>query len=99
MHPALTMCPEHNAGADMSTEEIKRTVNILFAPEEVYELRVFYKNDKKGAASGYFNNANVDKLIEVIRKHETDPSVSGIYITCLLYTSDAADDLLCVDLG
>ena len=24
---------------------------------------------------------------------------SGVAITCLLYTSDAADDLLCVDLG
>ena len=23
----------------------------------------------------------------------------GVYIDCLLYTSDAADDLLCVDLG
>ena len=26
-------------------------------------------------------------------------SVSVLYTACLLYTSDAADDLLCVDLG
>src|SRR5665213_4421322 len=28
-----------------------------------------------------------------------DPPFDMAYITCLLYTSDAADDLLCVDLG
>ena len=38
-----------------------------------------------------------------IRKKDTDgsgnaPQIGIIYI-CLLYTSDAADDLLCVDLG
>ena len=27
------------------------------------------------------------------------PGISMLPITCLLYTSDAADDLLCVDLG
>ena len=27
------------------------------------------------------------------------PSGSGLHVGCLLYTSDAADDLLCVDLG
>ena len=26
-------------------------------------------------------------------------SFLGVFLTCLLYTSDAADDLLCVDLG
>src|SRR5450756_2555274 len=26
-------------------------------------------------------------------------NVNGLYTNCLLYTSDAADDLLCVDLG
>ena len=25
--------------------------------------------------------------------------ISGVIMVCLLYTSDAADDLLCVDLG
>src|SRR5680860_646516 len=27
------------------------------------------------------------------------PGMSAVVMTCLLYTSDAADDLLCVDLG
>src|SRR5450756_3260601 len=27
------------------------------------------------------------------------PILLGLYISCLLYTSDDADDLLCVDLG
>ena len=36
--------------------------------------------------------------------HTSDPSISALeryapYLSCLLYTSDAADDLLCVDLG
>ena len=30
---------------------------------------------------------------------ETPGPVLALYLTCLLYTSDAADDLLCVDLG
>ena len=30
---------------------------------------------------------------------ETMAKLSGISFACLLYTSDAADDLLCVDLG
>ena len=28
-----------------------------------------------------------------------DEVIADLYITCLLYTSDAADDLLCVALG
>ena len=36
-----------------------------------------------------------------IPKHQVNPHGDGIipYVACLLYTSDAADDLLCVDLG
>src|SRR5450756_3111431 len=30
---------------------------------------------------------------------QSNPQISSILSTCLLYTSDAADDLLCVDLG
>src|SRR5450756_3121923 len=32
-------------------------------------------------------------------KHEADQFVVAPFGICLLYTSDAADDLLCVDLG
>ena len=28
-----------------------------------------------------------------------DDIITAVFDTCLLYTSDAADDLLCVDLG
>ena len=38
---------------------------------------------------------HLDRLIEV---RPWDGSVP-VFCTCLLYTSDAADDLLCVDLG
>src|SRR5450756_1170729 len=41
------------------------------------------------------NNFTTD-LNSLIPQQTTPPSVN---ITCLLYTSDAADDLLCVDLG
>src|SRR5450756_321530 len=33
------------------------------------------------------------------RLPQRDPAIVGRYLACLLYTSDAADDLLCVDLG
>ena len=33
------------------------------------------------------------------KKAEKTEEVEGKYSSCLLYTSDAADDLLCVDLG
>src|SRR5450756_659768 len=35
----------------------------------------------------------------VLRACQPDGGVSALLQTCLLYTSDAADDLLCVDLG
>mgnify|MGYP007112062165 CR=1 FL=1 len=34
-----------------------------------------------------------------IERIRSGVKVSQLYYTCLLYTSDAADDLLCVDLG
>src|SRR5450756_2670368 len=55
--------------------------------------------------------AKFDETIEVCMKLNVDPkqadqNVRGVVTlpagtgkTCLLYTSDAADDLLCVDLG
>ena len=45
------------------------------------------------------------QLLETIKKEKPDIAVimisghGSIDIACLLYTSDAADDLLCVDLG
>src|SRR5450756_116731 len=43
---------------------------------------------------------NVHHLESAVRRGLGDGSGLGLRITyCLLYTSDAADDLLCVDLG
>ena len=36
---------------------------------------------------------------EALCLHQLNIAVDVLRITCLLYTSDAADDLLCVDLG
>ena len=37
-----------------------------------------------------------DYLVSIKKR---DPAAKSILSICLLYTSDAADDLLCVDLG
>ena len=34
-----------------------------------------------------------------VSRHPNDQAIEEQYTNCLLYTSDAADDLLCVDLG
>lgn len=67
----------------MNADEIRRAVDVLYAPSDVFELRVIYKGERGGAASGYFDNTKdgIDKLITIIQKHETDPNVSGIYTT------------------
>src|SRR5450756_1935581 len=56
---------------------------------------------------GYFDafELGLDRLLGIIRKleppgaEELDAVVLVGIVGCLLYTSDAADDLLCVDLG
>src|SRR5450756_3117888 len=35
----------------------------------------------------------------MLEQGNTIDNITGAFTTCLLYTSDAADDLLCVDLG
>ena len=45
---------------------------------------------------------DVTELIEAIQQYSKYPDSKKAYlqgVVCLLYTSDAADDLLCVDLG
>src|SRR5680860_1871309 len=42
------------------------------------------------------NTAIAEKLLEF---NDGGTQIITLYIPCLLYTSDAADDLLCVDLG
>ena len=70
-------------------------------------------NDKPYQASDYFDfmyraaeylieagHAYVDEQTpEQMRAHRGDFGTPGVNSPCLLYTSDAADDLLCVDLG
>src|SRR5450756_348762 len=43
--------------------------------------------------------ASVDVILESMAWLGLDYDEGPIYQICLLYTSDAADDLLCVDLG
>src|SRR5680860_1879308 len=50
-----------------------------------------------GAEMGAFTVAF--KVPSLIRTLVADTALSAAFIPCLLYTSDAADDLLCVDLG
>ena len=38
-------------------------------------------------------------LVDALASRAEASGVEFLYETCLLYTSDAADDLLCVDLG
>src|SRR5450756_3002568 len=58
----------------------------------IHGVRVFTPIMLKQESEGHIiNTASVAGLIS--------PPGMGIYCVCLLYTSDAADDLLCVDLG
>ena len=41
----------------------------------------------------------LEALTGNIEERELELEMRSSYIDCLLYTSDAADDLLCVDLG
>ena len=41
----------------------------------------------------------IDQILYKCRAASKKVGGGGIRYTCLLYTSDAADDLLCVDLG
>ena len=55
----------------------------------------------KRQAKGFSQQANIFlNLFDLPRAVLNLCNVSGnLFIRCLLYTSDAADDLLCVDLG
>jgi len=63
-------------------------------PEAVAPLTV-EPHESLDAISGHF------RLFQLRDGHRfsTDDILTAWYGTCLLYTSDAADDLLCVDLG
>ena len=55
-------------------------------------------NDQKKAIIDLGSKATALELLEQIRS-VIDPAGLDYIVICLLYTSDAADDLLCVDLG
>ena len=42
---------------------------------------------------------NVESVTVAVEPHPAKRSNDHVVLSCLLYTSDAADDLLCVDLG
>ena len=43
--------------------------------------------------------SNLLSISQNLRKNGVIAMLKGLSLCCLLYTSDAADDLLCVDLG
>src|SRR5450756_1579045 len=55
--------------------------------------------DEEGVEVEDPDDASTDKASwRTAGPHHLDPALD-VFTTCLLYTSDAADDLLCVDLG
>src|SRR5665213_3534281 len=50
--------------------------------------------ERKGARTAFVTTRGFEDLIAIGRQNRPE-----LYNLCLLYTSDAADDLLCVDLG
>ena len=45
------------------------------------------------------SSAPETQVLDISRTQNTPDIIAKVLNTCLLYTSDAADDLLCVDLG
>ena len=67
----------------------------------IYKKYPHIRKDYSQRYSGSTMNENLtdSKILVPIRDHVGWITPDGKFIDCLLYTSDAADDLLCVDLG
>ena len=68
----------------------------------IYNIALWKSNQKAQMISDLETLKGFEKAIKNEIKNVKDNAVrlgKGHYIVCLLYTSDAADDLLCVDLG
>src|SRR5680860_1910508 len=73
---------------------LKRTKNM--ASDKRPYLAIFCRNRRLNlsASSGTF----ISRTTAIVLRSSKIPAMS-MFRGCLLYTSDAADDLLCVDLG
>ena len=73
----------------------------LYAAIQSGANSVYFGIDKLNMRSRSASNFNTDDLREIVRicKENNIKSYLTLNTVCLLYTSDAADDLLCVDLG
>src|SRR5659263_548227 len=72
-----------------STQMIRFRFNFLFTIIDTSRSQCFM----------YSTFAHADILSEVLHTNIEPMTYSAYSRNCLLYTSDAADDLLCVDLG
>src|SRR5450756_1208210 len=75
-----------------------RTAHKVLAPAPIQKVLVV-----GGGVGGVYAALDIAEQGYPVYLLESNPSIGGIMAaldkTCLLYTSDAADDLLCVDLG
>src|SRR5680860_474662 len=72
------------------------TRKVLETIESLTDLKFFYNNKKIDAdrlVSVKVIATPVSEVLDILFEG------TSVYYICLLYTSDAADDLLCVDLG
>src|SRR5450756_1005572 len=72
--------------------------------EELRESDFYWENNREIFAAAYDLYARGEPLdlitlINELRRRQKLETAGGLAYLCLLYTSDAADDLLCVDLG
>ena len=54
---------------------------------------------KMGSEGSWIKRGDEVIKVEALKVKAVDTTGAGDLYACLLYTSDAADDLLCVDLG
>src|SRR5680860_313537 len=68
---------------------------------KVTDLFSHLESNRDGIATSILNHTYVPKPIKGVEipKSNGKTRLLGVPTACLLYTSDAADDLLCVDLG
>ena len=59
----------------------------------------FFTRNPRGGTAKPIDPEDVSAFLEYSEQNDIGPILAHASYTCLLYTSDAADDLLCVDLG
>src|SRR5450756_3222277 len=94
--PGKVICAEHcvdSIGTEMDKADGKK---VLIVTDEGVEKAGLVQNVIDGMESG---NGEIVGVFNEVPPNSEVQVVQACYENCLLYTSDAADDLLCVDLG